>query len=436
MRSRFFDADDVRDLIAHLNAFRGAFQMWLETQDPHEDSRRSAKRATTRTREDAEPGHVARLAAAVSVHEEPAALGVDLASQFVPEGRYPGLNAAREWKTMSAGGARVNPSDVSSTTRAAAKVLGLLLDRPARGLALLPVPDPTVLHPFAWSEAPVEDWVQERYSRLPATLARAARSRWAHRLGLPRYPDGVRLWEGLLSDEPPAPRQPRLRVPDLGDPDATTARQHGLAAALDGLDRLSATYDGSPTAPQLGPDDVGPWLHSWSMLLNLLEDCTALLASDAAREPTAVRTAAAAVLASDTSATVGERIITVDDTVFAPIPDPQYPEIWIGAHETVAVTSIHPDPDIATALTAAAARIALVDSDGTEHPDHDTKNDLAAELHTPSWVTVLTDEHGHPFLYADCQGAIPEPMGTTMRRILHDELHRTLTVAHAHPTQR
>ncbi|MBM6403301.1 hypothetical protein JQN72_03450 [Phycicoccus sp. CSK15P-2] len=423
--SRELDVATCRELARAVEAFGEALEAWLELFDDRPDLRLTGRRPTVRPRADADPDEIERRAAAVRDYQDAAAVAIDVAGTHLPAG----VNLAREWAGMAAKGAKVNPDAARYTPRSTRRVLEFLVERFERhggAVPLLPVPDPTVLHRHVWWSPVVNDWLQDKYTSIPNEIPLGAVGAWGQRLDHPARRGADTLWQVLLSPDPPAERQPRLRIPDTGDPETTATRQAALLHALDAMQRLGRTYHDAPTP--IGPEQVAGWLHTWTHLLTLLDQCTILPATP---EPDTPTPPPPAPPTDTTPAAPGA--ITVDDTVFAPIPHPDYPEIHLSAHETVRVTTTAPDEHLAHALATAAARLCLVDSEGTEHPDLDTMNNEASHLHTPSWAQVLTDTDGHPFLYVDCQSAIPEPMGATMRRILTDELARTIPDGHAHP---
>ncbi|MBD3781404.1 MAG: hypothetical protein IE926_00395, partial [Micrococcales bacterium] len=295
MPADVFDADGLRRLARSAEAFRVAALAWLEVHETRSDISRSGTRPTVRQFVDANPGEVSRLAAEVERWAQDAETAIDLTGRFVPQSDAPGRNAAREWSTMTSKGT-VNASELD--IYGTAGVLEELAGRGDRGISIFPVQDPRILHPYVWCQTVVSQWIKEDYSAIPASAAEVVSSSWAHRIALaqaeqprqPQYPDGARFWQGLFSAQAPAERQPRLRVPDYGDPERTAARQHALGEALSGLDALSGGYrrlfgreGGTPT---LQMDQVAGWLHAWSTLAFLLEECTLFLPESHAPEPT------------------------------------------------------------------------------------------------------------------------------------------------------
>jgi hypothetical protein len=109
--------------------------------------------------------------------------------------------------------------------------------------------------------------------------------------------------------------------------------------------------------------------------------------------------------------------LTIDADVFA------YREDVGTSNEVLRVVSDSGREKVVRALGAAGARFMLVDERGTEYHDEAGLESAAAnDLYTPNYVSDPEVTAEGVELYVDCKGSIEEPMATTFRRILREEL--------------
>lgn len=109
--------------------------------------------------------------------------------------------------------------------------------------------------------------------------------------------------------------------------------------------------------------------------------------------------------------------LTIDADVFA------YRDDVGTSNEVLRVVSDSGREEVVRALNAAGARFMLVDEQGTEYHDEAGVESAAAnDLYTPNYVSDPKVTADGVELYVDCKGSIEEPMATTFRRILREEL--------------
>lgn len=278
-----WDEAGICSVVDAVVAFRSAFEGWLETQVVRRDPTPSQTQPVTRTRPGVDDQTVGSLARDVSRWTEDASIAVDLAAAQTQAPDVPGLSAVREWASLTTPAARITPDDVLNELDDTERILRYLLSLPSTEGPLLPVPDPTRLHPYVWSNPVLMAWLNSDEARIPLWAAKSVQSLWAHRLNHPQFPEG-RFWDGLLSASPPGPREPRLRPLGGGSLTEPGAHQSQLRAALLDLSQRSHAYDSSPGAPTLARSDLEPWLTAWSDLAGELERCHVVGADGATQQ--------------------------------------------------------------------------------------------------------------------------------------------------------
>jgi hypothetical protein len=110
-------------------------------------------------------------------------------------------------------------------------------------------------------------------------------------------------------------------------------------------------------------------------------------------------------------------MIDIDPDVFA------YQEEMGYSNETVVVVGAADLDTVVEALNRAGRRFMLVDATGAEHPDEQSaQSALEAGRYTPNYVAdpQITGEGVE--MYLDCKGVIEQPMVSTLRQILREEL--------------
>ena len=220
-----YSADFLRRLLAAVDAFDGAFERWMETQQEIDHRVARGRLWTVAEKENQDREEVRNLELALAEAAGPASRAITVTGAGHSVRGVGIVDPVANWSLMSAPGALFTPRDVRLAVATARGRLGMLLDdAEAPSIARRPSFAPSEMHDVVWAAAAAH-WTTHQYRVAVREAAEALNSHWKNVLGRNDVTE-TEFWQQTLSAGDPLPGRPKLVWPG-DDRDKTTRSMRG-----------------------------------------------------------------------------------------------------------------------------------------------------------------------------------------------------------------